>query len=76
MNANHPGELAHVIDGWLDGREIIDGRLRAGQYGGRRRRAVMPDVTACSQSDDRRMHVVALKAEVSGPPDPAADRRR
>ena len=24
MNFSHPGELAHVIDSWLDGREITD----------------------------------------------------
>ena len=24
MNFSHPGELAHVIGSWLDGREITD----------------------------------------------------
>ena len=24
MNFSHPGELAHVIGSWLDGREIVD----------------------------------------------------
>ena len=24
MNLSHPGELAHIIDAWLDGREITD----------------------------------------------------
>src|SRR3954447_15982342 len=38
MNFSHPGELAHVIDSWLDGREITDdpkepGRARVLEVG-------------------------------------------
>jgi pimeloyl-ACP methyl ester carboxylesterase len=31
MNFSHPGELAHVIDSWLDGREITDDPQQPGR---------------------------------------------
>jgi pimeloyl-ACP methyl ester carboxylesterase len=31
INFSHPGELAHVIDAWLDGREIVDDPSQPGR---------------------------------------------
>jgi pimeloyl-ACP methyl ester carboxylesterase len=31
VNFSHPGELAHAISSWLDGREIVDDPEQAGQ---------------------------------------------
>jgi hypothetical protein len=31
VNFSHPGELAHVISSWLDGREIVDDPDQPGQ---------------------------------------------